>query len=123
MSGYEDELVRSEVGDGDVDVSLRSLAPPAHILPSGAEQPPELGAAEPQQTQMGTPAAMHGGTIMQGGAMQATQNGPSVSMRERTVGGTPAAMTEPIPPQQRAVTVDEPGRGLVDDSSRVPLVD
>ncbi|MFK7999877.1 MAG: serine/threonine-protein kinase [Polyangiales bacterium] len=124
LEGFEDELVRSEVAQGgEVDVRLRAVAPAARVLPTSEqdEQTPPVatGEREPSLPPVETPTA----TEMTPATTPMRRN-PSVSMtpatpRETTTTPTPETMSE----RPRTVPLVEPRRGLVDDSTRVPVVD
>lgn len=119
LAGFEDELVRSEVAEGAaVDVRLRSMAPAARILPSsGITDPPptEVSMRLPPMTPM--VAATPTTTPMR-------RNPTSgVSMRPTGPTETPTPMAETAPERARVVPLVGMRRGLVDDSTRVPVVD
>lgn len=117
LAGFEDELVRSEVTEGAaVDVRLRSMAPAARILPSsgtGDPPPTEVSMRLPPMTPMVAPTPTT--TPMR-------HNPTSVSMRPTTETPT-TPMAETAPERPRVVPLVGMRRGLVDDSTRVPVVD
>ena len=122
--GFEDELVRSEIVEGvEVRVSLREVAP-AQVLPTLEQNDPPSTARPAGSTEPRDVSAMES---------RPTNHAPrrtgETHMRMPTSPSTrPTGSTDPvtpiaeIPERPRVVPLVEPRR-LVDDSSRVPLVD
>lgn len=122
LPGFEDELVRSEVVQGgEVDVRLRAAAPAARVVPTSEQnERPSMdvaGEREPSLPPVETPTV----TDMTTSTTPMRRNPSMTPTTPRETTTTPAAET--MSERPRTVPLVEPRRGLVDDSTRVPVVD